>query len=158
MVASVPALGIPRPGGGASAAQARPAPAAKTGAAKDTFELSDEAKAKVAELKKIDARVRAHEAAHLGAAAGLARGGATFTYTRGPDGPMYAIGGEVSVDVSAVPGDPQATLAKAQRIQAAALAPSDPSAQDRATAAAAAAMAAQASMELAKGQTLDLQA
>lgn len=62
------------------------------------------------------------------------------------------MGGEVSLDTSAVPGDPRATMAKAERIRAAALAPSDPSGQDRSVAAQAAAMESQASQELAKSQ------
>lgn len=132
----------------------------------DTVELSEDAKRSLRELKAIDARVRAHEAAHLAASGGLARGGATFTYVRGPDGQQYAVGGEVSIDASGVPGNPRATLAKAQRIQQAALAPADPSGQDRAVAAAAQAMALAAQRELAKaaapqeaeGRRVDVQA
>lgn len=119
---------------------------------------ADPAQARVlADLRARDRQVRAHEAAHLAAAGGLARGGASFTYTRGPDGRNYATGGEVSID--ATPADtPTATLAKAQQIQAAALAPADPSPQDRSVAAAAATMAAQARRELqtkGPGQFLD---
>ncbi|HEX9010202.1 MAG TPA: putative metalloprotease CJM1_0395 family protein [Holophagaceae bacterium] len=117
----------------------------------------------IADLKARDQRVRAHEAAHLTAAGGLARGGASYTYERGPDGNAYAVGGEVSIDTSPVPGNPAATLAKAQRIQAAALAPADPSSQDRSVAAAAAAMATQAQRDLqrvqsgkASGRSLDV--
>jgi len=102
----------------------------------------------VAELKATDARVRAHEAAHMAAAGGLAKGGPSFSYQQGPDGKAYAVGGEVSIDSGGVPGNPKASLAKARQIQQAALAPSDPSPQDRAVAAAAAAMAAQALGEL----------
>jgi hypothetical protein len=102
----------------------------------------------IAALQARDSQVRAHEAAHLAAAGGLARGGASYTYERGPDGKAYSVGGEVSLDTSAVPGNPAATLAKAQQIQAAALAPADPSAQDRSVAAAASAMAAQAQIDL----------
>lgn len=101
------------------------------------------------ELKKIDRNVRAHEQAHLAAAGGLAMSGATFTYRRGPDGQQYAVGGEVSIDVS--PGKtPQETINKAERIKAAALAPADPSAQDRSVASSAAQMQAQAQQELAQ--------
>lgn len=118
----------------------------------DTVDLSPEAQAKVAELRKGDEEVHAHEAAHQGAAGGLARGGATYSYKRGPDGQLYAVAGEVSLDTSPVQGDPRATLAKAQRIIAAALAPANPSPQDRAVAAEASAMAAKASAELGKGK------
>jgi hypothetical protein len=57
------------------------------------------------------------------------------------------VGGDVSIDTSAVAGNPQATLAKAQQIMAAALAPADPSGQDLAVAGQAAAMEAQASAQ-----------
>lgn len=99
-------------------------------------ELSEEEQAQVAKLKQIDAKVRAHERAH--AAVGGAHAGApSYTYTRGPDGQMYATGGEVAIDISAE-SDPEATLQKATQVAAAALAPADPSGQDRAVAAAAA--------------------
>lgn len=99
-------------------------------------DLSEEEQAQVAKLKQIDAKVRAHERAH--AAAGGAHAGApSYTYTRGPDGQMYATSGEVAIDLSAE-SDPEATLQKATQVAAAALAPADPSGQDRAVAAAAA--------------------
>lgn len=109
----------------------------------------DPAQARVlAELRATDRKVRAHEAAHLAAAGGLARGGAAFATVQGPDGRAYAVAGEVSIDTSPVPGRPAATLAKAQQIVSAALAPADPSPQDRQVAAAAEAMAAQARQDL----------
>jgi hypothetical protein len=110
--------------------------------------LSEEEQSEVAELKQRDRRVRAHEQAHLAAAGNLARGGAHFEYKTGPDGARYAVGGEVNLDTSAVEGDPQATLRKAERIRRAALAPADPSAQDRRVAADASAMALRAQREL----------
>jgi hypothetical protein len=119
---------------------------------KDSFgqELSEEDQRRVQELKKIDTNVKAHEAAHMSAGGGLVRGGASYEYQSGPDGQRYAVAGEVSIDTSPIKGDPQATLAKAQRIRQAALAPADPSSQDRSVAAQAGQMAAEASMELAK--------
>lgn len=111
--------------------------------------LSEEEQAVVAEMKQTDAKVRAHEMAHL-AAGGQFASGPTYEYQKGPDGGMYVVAGEVQIDTSPVPGDPQATIAKAQQVRAAALAPGDPSAQDRKVAAAAAQMAAQASAELGK--------
>lgn len=95
------------------------------------------------QLKQRDREVRAHEAAHQGAAGALG-GAAHYELKTGPDGKRYAVGGEVSIDISKVTGDPQATLAKANRIKSAALAPVDPSSQDRAVAAQATALAAQA--------------
>jgi hypothetical protein len=101
-------------------------------------------------LAQRDREVRAHEAAHAAAGGQYVRGGATFQYQKGPDGKMYAVGGEVSIDSSPVKGDPRATIAKMQTVQRAALAPADPSGQDRAVAAAAAAAAAQAGQEAAQ--------
>jgi len=114
--------------------------------------LTAEEQAVVAEMKATDAKVRAHEMAHL-AAGGQFASGPTYEFQRGPDGGMYAVAGEVSIDTSPVRGDPAATIAKAEQVRAAAMAPAEPSAQDRKVAAAAAQMAAQASAELAKQQT-----
>ncbi len=113
-------------------------------------ELSEEDRRKLEQLKQTDRGVRAHEAAHMAAAGGHAQGGAHFEYQRGPDGRSYAVGGEVSIDTSAVSGDPEATLSKAQAVQQAALAPTDPSSQDRQVAAEAAAMAAQARLDISR--------
>lgn len=103
------------------------------------------------QLQQRDRVVRGHEQAHLAASGGLAMGGASFSYQLGSDGKQYAIGGEVRIDVS--PGQtPQETLSKAQQIRSAALAPADPSPQDRAVAAQAAMMQLQANAELAQQQ------
>lgn len=114
---------------------------------KSTHSLSDEERAEARQLAQRDREVRAHEAAHKGAAGRYARGGAEFEYERGPDGRQYAVGGEVSIDTSR-PSDPQAALQKAMIIRRAALAPAQPSAQDRSVAAEAAQMAQQAKTEL----------
>jgi hypothetical protein len=136
-------------GQGTTRAQGGKAPANGQNGQADSLTLSPEAKAQVAKLQGRDADVKAHEAAHIAAGAGVVTSGATYTYEQGPDGRNYAVGGEVSIDASPVKGDPQATIAKAQKIEASALAPADPSGQDRSVAAAAAAMASQASAELA---------
>jgi len=121
----------------------------------DKFSLSDEAKQMSAEdlrliqaLSQRDREVRAHEAAHLAAAGRYAGSGANFTYQRGPNGVNYAIGGEVTLDTS-TPSDPQQALAKANQIRAAALAPTQPSTQDRTVAAQATQAAAQARANIA---------
>ncbi|MGQ9819713.1 MAG: putative metalloprotease CJM1_0395 family protein [Candidatus Kapaibacteriales bacterium] len=97
-------------------------------------ELTPEEKKRVEELKRIDAKVRAHEMAHLSAGGGLVRGGANFTYEVGPDGKAYAVAGEVKIDMSADPDDPEKTIQKMQQVRRAALAPADPSPQDRSVA------------------------
>ena len=106
------------------------------------------------QLKARDREVRAHEMAHLAAAGGLATSGASFTYQRGPDGVSYATAGEVKIDVSR--GDtPEDTLRRAQIIRAAALAPAEPSGQDRLVAAKATQMEAEARAELARADQDD---
>lgn len=105
----------------------------------------------IAELASRDREVRAHEQAHA-AVGGAYAGAPTYSFKRGPDGKTYAVGGEVSIDVSPIPNDPQATLSKMDVVQRAALAPAEPSAQDRRVAAQAQAQAAQARAELAQVQ------
>ncbi|MFH2091082.1 MAG: putative metalloprotease CJM1_0395 family protein [Pseudomonadota bacterium] len=82
------------------------------------------------QLQQIDAQVRRHEMAHIAAGGRYITSGATFSYQKGPDGRNYAVGGEVGIDSSPVPGDPQATIQKMRQVKNAALAPADPSSQD----------------------------
>lgn len=100
-------------------------------------------------LKARDAEVRRHEQAHVAAAGQYATGGPTFEYTTGPDGKRYATGGEVSIDVSPAK-DPEATIRKMQVVRRAALAPGEPSNQDRQVAAQASQNETRARQELAK--------
>ena len=100
-------------------------------------------------LESRDAEVRAHEKAHLSAAGTLASGGMSLVYQTGPDGKSYAIGGSVQIDTSEG-RTPEETLRKAQRIRAAALAPSDPSSADIKVAAQASQMEAKARAEISK--------
>lgn len=102
----------------------------------------------IQQLKTLDRVVRAHEAAHISAGGSLIRGSAHFSFQRGPDGVQYAIGGEVQIDTSKIKGNPQATLRKAERIRAAALAPAQPSPQDQAVASRAAQLAVEARAEI----------
>lgn len=88
----------------------------------------------VAELQARDREVRTHEAAHASVGGSLA-GSPNLSYTSGPDGKRYATSGEVSIDISKVANDPSATITKLQQVQRAALAPPQPSSQDRKVAA-----------------------
>ncbi|WP_341501379.1 putative metalloprotease CJM1_0395 family protein [Gallaecimonas sp. GXIMD4217] len=117
-------------------------PQAAAGAALDPAQRQQ-----VAELKARDREVRSHEQAHLNAAGPYAQG-VSYGYEKGPDGRRYAVTGEVAIDASEVAGDPQATLEKAEQIHRAALAPVEPSAQDRRVAAEAIAMANRARQQL----------
>ena len=113
-------------------------------------ELTDEEIRQVTELKQRDTEVRAHEAAHIAAGGVFVRGGASFSYQTGPDNGRYAVGGEVNIDTSPVNGDPEATIRKMQTVRSAALAPANPSGQDRSVAAKASTREARAQQELAK--------
>lgn len=113
---------------------------------KNITQLSDEEKLQVAKLQQRDSEVRTHEASHMAAGAGLTSG-ADFTYQKGPDSKMYAVGGEVGIDTS--PGKtPEETIQKAQQIKRAALAPSSPSPADLKIAANAASMEVSAKAQI----------
>ena len=100
------------------------------------------------ELSQRDREVKLHEAAHM-AAGGALTGAANYRYQRGPDGASYAIGGEVSISTGVISGDPEATLQNARRVARAALAPAEPSPQDRRVAAEAAQIEQQALQQIA---------
>ena len=121
----------------------------------NTLELTDEEKAKIRALEKRDREVRAHESAHLQAAGKYATSGAIYSYDRGPDNKIYIVGGEVRLDAGEE-STPEKTLEKMEVIKRAALAPADPSAQDRIVAARAAANALQASAQIVQTK-VDLQ-
>lgn len=122
-------------------------PAAAGPKAPDGHALSQAEQLQLAQLKKIDAEVKAHELAHLAAAGAYAKGGIAFQYQRGPDGQSYAVGGEVQIDTSPA-SSPEATISKMQTVRAAALAPANPSPQDRKVAALASRAITDASQEL----------
>ncbi|PTW63281.1 SprA family protein [Breoghania corrubedonensis] len=141
-------------GGQPSPASGRNLPVDEKGNGATATELTEEEQQRVSELKKRDAEVRAHEQAHA-SAGGTLSGSPSFETERGPDGRTYAVGGEVAIDVSPAQ-TPDATMAKADQIVRAALAPADPSPQDMRVAAAAREMRAQAQAELIKLQAEEL--
>ncbi|MDX1756763.1 MAG: putative metalloprotease CJM1_0395 family protein [Marinobacter sp.] len=103
----------------------------------------------LARLKARDREVRAHEQAHQ-SVGGQYASAPSYTYQRGPDGVQYAVGGEVNIDIAPVADNPQATIDKMRTVRAAALAPAEPSGQDRAVAAEAMQLMMQAQQELAQ--------
>jgi len=113
-------------------------------------ELSPDEERLVKELQARDSEVKAHEAAHQAAGGGMT-GAASYTYQQGPDGKMYAIGGEVSISMSSG-STPQETIANARQIAAAAMAAGDPSPQDYAVASSARVMEMKAQQQLSKQQ------
>ncbi len=111
--------------------------------------LTPEEQSQLAKLQQIDRTVRAHEQAHVSAGRGVVTGAANFSYTYGPDGKQYAVGGEVGIDTS-THEKPEANIDKGIRIQAAALAPKDPSSQDYRVAAVGSQLEAQGRADLAQ--------
>ena len=71
---------------------------------------------------------------------------------------LLAEGGEVSIDVSPVDGDPRATMRKMDQVRKAALAPAQPSGQDRAVASAASGIQVDAQRELSQQEMEEQQA
>jgi hypothetical protein len=144
------------PEGPASVSASAASPNTNFSGSDSVTQLTPEALSLVAQLKSRDTEVRQHELAHLAAAGGLAVSGASYTYERGPNGVDYAIGGEVRIDTS--PGrTPQETIERAHTIQAAALAPADPSGADRSVAAQAQQLEQQARAELAQQEIQKVQ-
>ena len=147
----------PRKRGAETDVQRDPRQPTEQGSVRQEAELSGEEKRQLEALQARDREVRAHEAAHKAAAGSLAQGGARYEFQTGPDGRRYAVGGEVSIDSAPVPGDPQATLVKAQTIRRAANAPAQPSAQDRAVALQASHMEAEARQQLSQQERTEPQ-
>jgi len=116
--------------------------------AKDPDKLTASERQVVTKLQARDTEVRAHEAAHQAAGGGLT-GGASFTYQKGPDERMYAIGGEVSISTKEG-STPEETIQIARQIIAAAMAPADPSPQDYAVASSATMMMLKAQQQKAR--------
>ncbi len=117
---------------------------AQTGGTPEELEVE---RKQIQELSARDREVRAHEQAHA-AVAGRYGSSPTYSFVRGPDGVSYAVSGEVKVDTSPIPGDPEATLRKAQQLRRAANAPAESSGQDAQVAAQAAKMELEAGAQL----------
>lgn len=107
--------------------------------------LEESEQKEIKDMEKREEEVKQHEAMHK--ASGTPYTSApTYEYVTGPDGKKYINGGKVNIDTS--PEDtPEETIKKARIIKKAALAPKDPSAQDRQVAAQAAQMEAEALSE-----------
>jgi len=137
---------FPAPGSGKALARPDSGTGAPAGAGKT---LSEAEQRQLAELQQVDRKVRQHEQMHVATGGELVISGPTYSYTKGPDGRSYATSGEVGIDTSKA-RTPEETVTKARRIRATALAPPDPSPQDRQVAAMAAQMEMQAMQEVAR--------
>ncbi len=111
---------------------------------KQKEELTPQEEQELAKLKNTDAEVKRHENAHKAMAAGLQTSGPNYEYETGPDGRKYAVAGDVNISYQKS-SDPEVNLKNAQKLKAAALAPAEPSAQDRS-------VARKADMEIAKAK------
>ena len=114
----------------------------------DPTELSEDEQRLVNDLASRDAEVKMHESAHQMAGGGMT-GAASYTYQQGPDGKMYAIGGEVSISMQGG-STPEETIAKAKQVAASAMAPGSPSGQDFSVATSARMMEMKAQQQLSK--------
>jgi hypothetical protein len=110
--------------------------------------LSSDEKRLLKELSDRDSEVKTHESAHQALGGGLT-GAASYTYQEGPDGKMYAIGGEVSISTP-TSSNPEEAIRNAQTVAASALAAGDPSPQDFAVASSASIMEMKAKQQEAK--------
>ena len=110
-------------------------------------ELNIKEQQQIQKLRQRDSEVRQHELAHK-TTGGRYAGNINYTYQQGPDGRRYAVGGSVSMNLSAEPGEPEKTVEKAEQIRKAALAPAQPSVQDLKIAAKAARMKMEAKAKL----------
>jgi hypothetical protein len=119
-------------------------------------ELTEEELTAVDKLQERDLEVKQHEAEHMSVGGGLVRGGMRLEYSTGPDGVQYAVGGEVSIDMS-TGSTPEETASKMSQVKAAALAPSEPSGQDLAVAAQATQIEMDALREATEKKTEDLE-
>jgi len=126
----------------------------------ESKELSPKEQEEVEKLRERDREVHEHEQAHKMAGGQYTIGAPNYEYKTGPDRKRYAVAGEVKIDSSPVKGNPEATIKKAKIVHQAALAPKNPSQQDRQVAAKASAMERTAQIELASekghGEVVDV--
>ena len=118
--------------------------------------LTEADRRQIEKLKQRDREVKEHERAHAAAGGGIA-GQPNYKYVTGPDGNQYAVSGEVRINTTPVRGNPDATIRKLEQVKRAALAPSDPSGQDRRVAASAEAGIAAARREKAAQKREEVQ-
>lgn len=97
-------------------------------------QFTEQELATLRKLKARDLEVRTHEQAHQ-AVGGRYASAPTYEYERGPDGTNYAVSGEVGIQLPNQSASAQEVIRQADQVIRAALAPAEPSAQDRQVAA-----------------------
>ncbi len=100
-------------------------------------------------IKNIDRNVRLHENSHASADGVQTIGTARYKYAEGPDGKLYAVGGEVTVAVQSS-GKPEDNLRAARALRSSALSSDNPSPADFAAAADAGQIEIEALSQMAK--------
>ncbi|MEJ2416163.1 MAG: putative metalloprotease CJM1_0395 family protein [Exilibacterium sp.] len=128
-------------------AEAQQGSAEESESQKHKKQIEHKEQQQIRELAARDREVRAHEQAHAGLGGQFA-GAPQYTFERGPDGVNYAVGGEVSIDTGKIANNAEASIEKARTVRRAALAPADPSPQDRRVAALATQIELEARTEL----------
>lgn len=111
-------------------------------------DVSRQVELDIARLKAAAQQALRNRAAQMAAGGAVVSNGATYAYSIGPDGQLYATGVTLSYDTTPVTDNPQATIQKMQRVRAAALASSTPTAADYAAAATATQVEMDARLEL----------
>lgn len=99
----------------------------------DPAQLTEADLARIRQLSLQDSQVRLNEEAHV-RVGGQYAGSPSYDFETGPDNRQYAISGEVSFNDTPIAGNPEATIRKLSIVKKAALAPAEPSTQDRAIA------------------------
>ncbi|WP_181905229.1 putative metalloprotease CJM1_0395 family protein [Aestuariispira insulae] len=105
----------------------------KDNAPTDLAQLTEADLARIRQLSLQDSQVRLNEEAHV-RVGGQYAGSPSYEFETGPDNRQYAISGEVSFNDTPIAGNPEATIRKLSIVKNAALAPAEPSTQDRAIA------------------------
>ncbi len=110
---------------------------------------SEEENRALQKLKNRDQEVRQHEAQHSRNLETIPIGGPQYTYTIGPDGKVYATGGQVIV-ATGTSSDPETALRKARALKSTALSTGEPSSTDMAAAVSAREMEMEAIIKMAR--------
>ncbi len=132
---AIPAAGEQSQNGDETQAQGRPGDTSEEQSPDADTEPRGNSRREAAEQQELeqlrarDLEVKSHERAHA-AVGGHYASSPSYQFERGSDGKRYAISGEVQIDISPIPGDPQATVVKMQKVYAAAMAPVNPSMAD----------------------------
>jgi hypothetical protein len=106
-----------------------------TGAKSDAAGRRQQDTVDIQKLSQQDTNIRRYERVHLAVAGMVTRGGPYNEYRLGSDGRLYAVGGEVSLNINTGAGNSQQTLTKMEQVRRAALAQANLAIEDQRAAA-----------------------